>query len=219
MKTYPFLALALSVLLSACAFDNYDEPESVLEGRVVYDDQPLSVRQNAIQLELWQSGYAEREYIPVMVHQDGTFRAVLFDGDYKLVRRQNNGPWVNNPDTIFVTVKGNKALDVPVEPYYMISSASITRAGGTINATATVQQVAGGRAIERVVLVVGKNQFVDTRFNNGRTDVEGAAVTAGSPVTLSRTLGDLAGEPYVFARVGVKVVGVEELIYTTAQKI
>lgn len=43
------ILLALSIciaLLSACQYDNFDEPDSTLKGSVVYDGQAVGVRTN-----------------------------------------------------------------------------------------------------------------------------------------------------------------------------
>ncbi len=221
MKRLSYLTLALAALLSACEMDNYDEPESILQGRVVYEGQPVSVRQNGVQLELWQDGYQEKEHIPVHVHQDGTYRATLFDGEYKLVRKQNNGPWVNNPDTIRVQLNGSQTLDVPVVPYFIIKDASFTRNGASLTATFRVEQIVDDRDLERVTLFVGTGQFVDPNYNAGRVDLNASEIAdLNAPITLTLELpASLQDRAYFFARVGAKTAGVEEMIYTQSQKI
>src|SRR5688572_1675939 len=81
--------------------DNREAPGSWLSGRVVFEGQPVGVRSNAVQLELWEPRYKDQLYgkIPVHIDQDGTFKASLFDGNYKLNLLPNNGPWVNSSDT------------------------------------------------------------------------------------------------------------------------
>ena len=211
--------LTLVVLTTACEFDNYSPPESTLEGRVVYQNQPVQVRENAITLELWQDGYALRRDIPVHVRQDGTFSATLFEGDYKLVRKQNNGPWANDLDTIRISLRNPMSVDVPVNPFFVIQNATIQRAGTTLNAAFAVQQATAGRNLERVALYVGTTQFVDNRFNATRVErnVTNAAIGAN---TVSLDVASIAaGRDYVFARIGVKATGVEEMIYTPVEKI
>lgn len=221
MRRIAFLPLLLATSLAACEFDNYAPPESTLEGRVVYQGQPVQVRENAIQLELWQDGYALRSAIPVYVRQDGTFSAKLFNGDYKLVRKQNNGPWQNSSDTILVQLHDAQTVDVPVQPYFVIQNAAIQRSGNSLTATFGVQQLVPGRAVERIAVYVGSTQFVDSRYNAARTE---RAITGNSAVGASNSISvDLASvaqnRDYVFARVGVKTTGVEEMIYTPVQKI
>src|SRR4051812_34652244 len=108
MKSKVFLSIGIliCVLIAACTKDNYDPPKSMLSGQVVYQGQPVGVRSNGVQLELWQPGYQFFTKIPIYVDQDGTFSAALFDGNYKLTRLKGNGPWADNTDTINVVVKG-----------------------------------------------------------------------------------------------------------------
>lgn len=220
MKKLSYLALVLATSLTACEFDNFAPPESVLEGRLVYQGQPVSVRENAIQLELWQEGYALRDAIPVYVKQDGTFAAKLFDGKYKLVPKQNNGPWQSNADTIQVELRNSQTLDVPVSPYFIIENATIERSNATLTATFDVQQVIEGWQVERVALYVATTQFVDSKYSTAQVESTDVGAVLSGPTTLALELGDLAtSEAYVFARVGVKTVGVEEMIYTPVQKI
>lgn len=217
MNRFACLSLILVAALAACKMDNYPAPDAELTGRVVYNGEPISVRQNAIQLELWQDGFELRREIPVHLHQDGTFAARLFDGAYKLVLKEGNGPWRDNPDTLLVTLNGSQSVDVPVEPYFVINGASFSRDGTTLTATFQVDQVVDGSVLERVGLYVGASHFVDSRYSDARVE---QAVNAEDPpgsFTLTVDLGgSLSVEEQLFARVAVKTAGVEEMIYTPA---
>ncbi|WP_375446383.1 DUF3823 domain-containing protein [uncultured Fibrella sp.] len=221
MKAILFSLLAGTVLLASCAKDNYEPPKSTLTGRVIYDNQPVGVRTNGVQLELWQRGYQLFTKIPVQVSQEGTFSAALFDGDYKLVRLRGNGPWVDNTDTINVSVRGAATIDVPVQPYFVIRNPTIQRNGTSLTGSLTVGQVVTGRAVERVTMYVGTTQFVDVTNNVGSTNVATAALAdLSKSLPLSLTLpAAVSTRPYFYARIGVKTVGVAELIYSPVQKI
>lgn len=214
-------ALALLGIMSSCEKDNRTEPKSTLKGRVVHDGQPIGVRSNGVQLELWQPGYQLFTKIPVLINQDGTFSASLFDGNYKLVRLRGNGPWVNNTDTIQVELRGNQELDVPVEPYFTIKNDTYTKEAGKVSATFSVQQVVASARLERVNLYVGTTLITDPNNNGGNAEKPGAEITDFSkPVTLTANLSAaLAGREYVYARVGVKTAGVGEMIFGAPQKI
>lgn len=215
MNRFACLSLILVAPLAACEMDNYPAPDAELTGRVVYEGEPISVRQNAIQLELWQDGYELRREIPVNVHQDGTFAARLFDGVYKLVLKEGNGPWRNNRDTMVVTLSGSESVDVPVEPYFIISGESFTLDGTTLTAEFDVAEVVEGSALERVGLYVGSSHFVDSRYNETRVEQSGTLETSPGRFTLTLDLADaFADEEQLFARVGVKTAGVEEMLYT-----
>lgn len=221
MKAFLFSLLAGTVLLASCAKDNYEPPKSTLTGRVIYDNQPVGVRTNGVQLELWQKGYQLFTKIPVQVSQEGTFSASLFDGDYKLVRLRGNGPWVDNTDTIDVKVRGAATIDVPVQPYFVIRNPTIQRSGTSLTGSLTVGQVVTGRAVERVTMYVGTTQFVDVTNNVGSASVATAALAdLSKSLPLSLTLpATVSSRPYFYARIGVKTVGVAELIYSPVQKI
>src|SRR5688572_7366607 len=105
-----FVIGILVVFSAACKKDNYDAPKSWITGKVVYQNQPVGVRSNGVQLELWQPGFQTFSKIPVYISQDGTFSANVFDGDYKLTRLKGNGPWADNTDTIAVSVRGSAVV-------------------------------------------------------------------------------------------------------------
>ena len=79
------LATIAILLLASCEYDNYDMPNAILSGRVVYEGTPVGVRATATRLELWQGGYANRTKIDVNIAHDGTYSAALFNGRYKNV--------------------------------------------------------------------------------------------------------------------------------------
>lgn len=213
--------LALFLLTAGCEKDNYEPPASTLTGRVVYQGEPMGVRSNGVQLELWQPGYQQFEKIPVFVAQDGSFSASLFDGDYKLVLLRGNGPWEENTDTIDVQVSGATTVDVPVEPYYVIGDAGFSQSGGTVTANFRILEASASRPLESVTLFIGTTTIVDA--NNNAANLSKAAAdigNVGEPVTLSLELpAELAGRAYVFVRVGVKTTGVAEMLYSQVEKI
>lgn len=220
MKTILFGLLAATVLLTSCEKDNFAEPSASIKGRVVYENQPVGVRTNGVQLELWQPGYQLYTKIPVMVAQDGTFSATVFDGNYKLVRLRGNGPWVDNSDTINVSVKGSITVDVPVQPYFVIRNEKFQRSNNTLTASAQVSQVTAGRAIERVTFYVSSTQFVDINNNVGKVDKTGTALAdLSKPLDFSLPVPGVVAKSTCYGRIGVKTVGVAEMIYTPVQKI
>lgn len=221
IKAYIY-SLLLVVLAggSGCEKDNYEEPESLLTGRVVFEGQPIGVRSNGVQLELWQHGYAFFSKIRVFVAPDGTFSARLFDGDYKLTR-QNGGPWLNSPDSIDVQVRGNTVIDVPVTPYTFVKSATYQRNGTTITATANLQTVSTANPFESVRLYVFRTAMIDDVNQSARTITEASAIpNVNQPVVMNVTVPEaLANLEAVYVRVGVKTAGVNELAYSAPERI
>lgn len=221
MKKLFFLSMAALLILAGCKKDNKKEPDATITGRVVYQGQPLSVRSNGVQLELWQSGYAFFTKIPVYVTQDGAFSAKVFDGTYKLTRLKGNGPWADQTDTITVTVKGNATVDVPVDPYFLVKGESFSRSGSTINATFNLQRVNTTKNLELVKIYIGRTVLTDQNFNDANAQKLAAAITdLTQPVTLSVNVPTaLATSDYAYVRIGVKTVGVSEYVYSLPQKI
>jgi len=223
MKKYlNMLLLPAIVAVSSCGLDNYDAPESKLVGRVVYNGEPVGVRGTgeAVQLQLYQDGYELRDPIPVYVGQDGSFEAKLFDGEYKLVTRNNNGPWVNDRDTTVVNVKGTANVDIEVTPFYTLSNVQLSLSGSTANASFQINEVAGGLDIDYVMILVSKTSFVDDVSYTARVDINDAA--AGSTVTGSIDLtnnDDFKSGRALYARVGLRPVGKDQAIYSQVVKL
>jgi len=219
MRTKYAKMLLFPVLLAAggCGLDNYEAPESKLRGRVVYNGEPVGVRGTgeAVQLQLYQDGYELRNPIPVYVAQDGTFEATLFDGTYKLVTRDNNGPWENDRDTTVINLQGNASVDIAVRPFFTLSGVQLSLNGGNVSASFRIDEAAGGRAIDYALVLVGKTSFVDDVSYTERRQING--LTAGSTVTQTLDLANnadfKAGSP-LFARVAVRPVGKDQAIYS-----
>ena len=220
MKYLSIISLIFFALLMmiGCGKDNYEPPKSVLTGKVVYNNQSIGVRgtNSTVRLNLWQRGHELYTAIPVYVTQDGTFSALLFDGDYSLVTQSGNGPWATPQDTVKITVKGDTYVEYPVTPFYSISNENITLSGNTLTATFNVSQVTGTQALERAILVINKTAFVDENANIQRVD----RMNPGTgQITMSMTITEANLKNVVLnARVGVKIQG-REAIYTPVKNI
>lgn len=209
--------LFLVLVAASCNYDNFDPPQSMLEGRVVYQGEPLGLRSEGVQLELWQPGYELFQKIPLHVDQDGSFSASLFDGDYKLTLLRGNGPWLDQTDSIDVQVRGGKILDVEVQPYYTLSSPQFSRNSGQISTSVQVNSVNPTRAVELVAIYVGRTAILDAVRNEANLVISGEELDLSSPIDLNINLpASLSGRD-VYVRVGVKTAGVQELLYSTVQ--
>jgi hypothetical protein len=220
----PYILLTFSsffiLLLPACEKDNIKEPGSVLTGRVLYQGQPVGLRSSGVQFELWQSGYQLYSKIPLTIAQDGTFSALLFDGNYKLVRTPGAGPWADNSDTINVLLKGTTDVDVPVQPYFLIKNVAFEKNGSAVKATFAIEKNTSAKTLELARLFIGPNVIVDQNNNSATAQALAGAITIGQPVTISVNIpSGIANETFIFARVGVKTTGVAELLYTEPQMI
>lgn len=220
-KAYTSALFIAAALLSACAKDNFTAPQSQLTGRVVYQGQPVGVRSGGVQFELWQHGFQLFTKIPLNIKQDGTFSAVLFDGDYKLVRAKGAGPWLDNPDSIDVKVNGTATVDVPIEPFFIIKNESFEKTATTVKGTFTIQNINASKTIELARMYIGPNLILDQNNNAANAQLPGSALTnLSQPLTLTVNIpASIANDNFIFARIGVKTIGVAELLYTIPQKI
>lgn len=235
------IIVASVTCLFSCTKDNFKKPTSIISGRVIYQNNPIGVRTNSVQLELWQSGFQLYSKVAINVNQDGTFSAEIFDGNYKLTRLKGNGPWMDNTDTINVQLKGAATVDVPVMPYYTIQNEVFTfnKVDTTVSTTFNVTQVVAGKLIEKISLSMGLTQFVDltNQIPIANNDFNPPANTTlpitltlsvnpdrypdipgNSRVELRRQLAIALTQKYGYLRVGVKTVGVTERIYSTIKK-
>lgn len=223
MKTKYILTLiaAASLFFAACKHDNFVEPKATLSGRLLYNGEQTAVRNNAVQLELWQDGFALRAPINVNVAQDGTFSASLFDGTYKLTRK-GNAPWLQqSTDTIVVQVKGQTKVDVPVTPYFTIKNTNINIANNTVTANFVVDKVvATGNNLQNVKLYLGSSILTDEVRAELRADANVATIVLGANSTITATVpASLRTLTHVFARIGVKSSATGEYNYSQVQKI
>ncbi|SDD33747.1 DUF3823 domain-containing protein [Niabella drilacis] len=223
--------LCLTLVMASCAKDNYAPPSSAFTGRIVYQGTPLGTEDGQVYFELWQPGFGKSGSINVAVAQDGSYSAMLFNGSYKLVLPGGQGAFMGKnlsngiPDTLQLDISGNKSLDLEVTPYYMIRNQQITASGKTITATCALEKIitdANAKNIERVSLYINKTQFVaasDTR-KIANADLGGGAITDMNNISLSVAVPDIQPtQNYVFARIGVKIAGVEDMLYGPLQKI
>ena len=230
MKLRLIIALGvISGFLASCGYDNFDEPASKLEGKLVYKGEAINVSYNDVTFQLWEPGWQKKGEINVSVNQDGTYGAMLFDANYKLVIPKNQGPFMSltnaetKSDTILVNLNGSKVMDIEVMPYYMIRTPLFTVAGREVTGTFKVEKIitdANAKDVERVNLYVNKTQFVDFRSNVASAELAGTSVTAGNTITLKATVPALTPtQNYVFARIGLKIAGVEDMIFSPVVKV
>lgn len=224
-----FAIVLLAGGLFSCEYDNYEEPKSQLSGTIHYQGDPINVAYNEVGFQLWEEGWELDYPIDVAVAQDGTYSALLFKGTYKLIIDENQGPFRNIPnpetgsDSILVELKGDTELDIEVEPYYMIRNAQYNVSGGEVSASFSLEQIITGedaRNVEAVNLSVNKRQFVDNRNNLENTVLGGGDIADMSNISMTVNVPDMTpSQDYVFARIGVKIAGVEDLLFSEVVKL
>ncbi|MEJ7828019.1 MAG: DUF3823 domain-containing protein, partial [Segetibacter sp.] len=126
IKLHYIFLFVLTIAVISCKKDNYEEPTSRLQGKVVYKGEPLQLEYNQVPFEIYQPGFGKSGPINGVFTPEGTYSQILFDGNYKFVVRNGQGPFIwkqttsNTPDTVAITVNGSQTLDFEVEPYYMV---------------------------------------------------------------------------------------------------
>lgn len=211
--------LACTWLMQGCGLDNYDEPGASLTGRVAYRGEALQLRHGSVKFDLEQDDYELGDKIEVAIGQDGTFSARLFPGRYRLVPRPGNGPWTDDYEAVEFTIKGSKQLDFEVTPYYLLRDVAIILSGNTLRGACSVEDIARSNAIEAMTLFVGKTRFVDDRGGRSVATAAFEQPAAGANSVILH-IGELLGKyPGLYARIGLKIQGVDERIYTEVVKI
>lgn len=221
MKNYIiYILLGTALVFGACEYDNYEEPQAILYGQVVYDGQAVGVRTNGPQLELWQDGYELSKNIPIFIAQDGTYSVSLFDGEYKLVRKAG-APWLAElSDTIIVNVNGHTEFDVPVTPYFSLHDETYQAGNNTVSVTFNIDQVVDAAAIQEVNLYLGYSVLTDQNKNEHIAGADISNITLGGQNNIQATIPEhLQDEEYLFVRVGVRSNMSGEFSYTEVQKL
>tara|TARA_R110002049_G_scaffold75450_3_gene194054 strand:- start:2561 stop:3253 length:693 start_codon:yes stop_codon:yes gene_type:complete len=225
-KFYIFIFSAL-LLVTSCSLDNFDEPNAMFSGNIVYNGEAIPVARNQVRFQLWQPGYELDAPIDVAIAQDGSFSSRLFTGNYELSFVPGQGPFRTPSDPLIFELTADKAMDIEVTPYHMIRNPQFSHNTGTINASCTVEQIITGadaKAVERVTLIINRTLFVDANSGGeGSIAQEDAAdISNLNSLSMSVTIPTDPKKPdqnYVFARIGVKIAGVEDMIYTQVEKI
>lgn len=225
------IIIALLLAIMGCKKDNYDAPSAKLSGHLTYQGENVNVEYNQVPFQLYQPGFGKTGAINGTFDQDGAYSALLFNGNYKFTIAANQGPFLwkelgnGKRDTLAITVSGDQTLDIEVIPFYMIRQATFTAAAGKVNSTFNIEKVvtdSNAKDIESVSLYINKTQFVSGNSDNNiaRTDLAGSAITSLNNINLNVTIPTLIPtQNYVFARVGIKIAGVEDMIFTPVAKV
>lgn len=224
MKTLSYFSvIALLVSVTACTKkDNYSPPEAALTGAILYNGDSVYVEHDRVPYQIFQYGFGKLGPIVQQFTQSGTINSLLFDGEYKFIVPNGQGPFLwpktsaGNPDTVVITMKGSQSINLNVTPYYMIRNANLSASGGNVSATFGVEKIitdANAKDIERVTLYLNRTQFVSGANNIAQVSRNGADITDPNNISLSVAIPSLT-QSFVFARVGLKVAGVEDMIFS-----
>lgn len=232
MKIQQLTWLLPVIFFAACSlnnFDNYDKPEITLRGALHYQGDSVRVSYNNVTFELWQGGFGEESPIDVTIDQNGSYSAALFEGDYRLVVPPGQGPFISSSigedgsDTLRVELRGDQQLDIEIQPYFMIRNPQFSVSGNTVSANFGIEQIVTGdnaRDVEFAELYISKTRYVDTRTSIGSSAIAGSDISDMSGISLNTEVpGMTPTQDYVFARIGVKITAVEDMIFSPIQRI
>lgn len=227
-KFHYIILLALGIAFMSCEKDNYESPSALLTGHLVYQGTPLQLQYDRVSYELYQEGFGKTGPISSTFTSEGAFSHLLFDGTYKMVVPDGQGPFVwgeaaDMPDTLIITLNGSTNMDIEVVPYWMVRNPQLSASSGKVTGTFGLEQIitdANAKSIENATLYVGKTLFAGPEATVAFDVIEGSAITDVNNVSLSTTVPELIPtQDYVFARIGVKIAGVDDMIFSPVQKI
>lgn len=229
IKIHHIILLACFASIISCKKDNYDAPSSTLSGKLVYNGEGFGLEKDQVPFQLFEYGFGKVGPIGSSFTQEGTYSAVLFDGQYKLIVPNGQGPFLwkqtaaGNPDSMVINLNGSQVLDLEVVPFYMIRNSQIAGTGGNVNATFKIEKIitdANAKDIENVTLYVNKTQFVSPANNIATAEIDGPGIIDPNNIALTVAVPSITpAQNYVFARIGLKMAGVEDRIFSPLVKV
>lgn len=223
------LLLMFGTLVFACSPDNFDEPKSQLYGRLHFQEDSIYLEHGSVSYELYQDGFGKTGPISSFFTSSGEFSHLLFNGTYKMVVPNGQGPFLwddsdnDKADTVFINVEGNTTLDIEVTPFWIINEPAFSYSSGGVNATFGLEQIvmdSRAREVERVTLFLSKTVFANTRTNVKTQEISGGDIADYNNITLSAEVPELVPtQNYIFASLGVKFVGIDDLLFSPTRKI
>ena len=222
------LTSASIVLIASCSkeLDNRKYPQSRISGSFLYNGQPVTIMgtasdaggSNMLQLTQNDPSRFIAGNIRMFAKGDGTFTILTYDGDYTLNVTPGKGPWQQPPAATF-TLKGEAKVDFNVTPYYWMSDYKSTFVDSVFTATFKLEKIVPTANLERVVIYFGTTIITDITSKQAERVIPG--IVPGN-VTVSFNLKNLTTAEKVtlrntgttYASVGVKTVGVSDLLYS-----
>jgi hypothetical protein len=129
-------------------------------------------------LQLYQPGFGLYTAVNVAINQNGTFNAVMFDGDYRLINASGTTqPWVLRTDTLKFSLNGSANLDYEVTPYFIINDEAYTKSGTNITANCKLQKVATTATLQSATLYISRTAICNENYNEGKQQLNASAIT------------------------------------------
>src|SRR5690606_36496832 len=161
--------------------------------------------------------------------QDGKYSMLLFDGEYKFTIPNGQGPFLwkktpsGTPDSLTIDLRGAQTVDIEVTPYYMVRNPQLSASGQTVSGSFGLDKIIDGtegRDVERVNLYVNKALLFSRANNIATFSLDRSEITDLNNINLQVLVPAMTpSQNYVFARIGVKLAGVEDMIFSQIEKI
>lgn len=213
------VAVISMLLMVGCSLDNYEEPSSILTGKVAFNGNSVGLSHGKVSFNLYQEGYGKRGPIPVYLAYDGSFSAMLFDGAYRLEIIDNNGPWNNDIQPMDIIVNGDTDIEIDVTPYYFLTDVSIVLNGNEVRSLCNVREVSPERKLRQLFLCVGPTRFISDQSYSYVARRNLMPVNLGGN-SISVDISDIISEyDMLYARLGLQMEGLQECIYSDVIRI
>ncbi|QGY47571.1 DUF3823 domain-containing protein [Maribellus comscasis] len=217
IKIYLLVIIAISLIFTGCEIDNYNEPNVFLTGSIVYNGEPLNLSNNEVTLQILEEGWELETPNYAYVNQTGEYSFLTFKGSYTLQFASGQGPFKPNQESISVELDGDKVVNYEVTPYYLVRSANFSTSGQNVAATFEAAKIItdASNTIQTVYLYVSKTSFVDKNTAIATATLSGGNITNENSISLNVDYPTLVpDQDYIFARVGIKISGVEDMIFS-----
>ncbi len=210
-----WLFMLTVVVFGACKKDNYAPPSSYITGKLTYNGKAVPFKLADVQVDFFQYGYkGGLGALNTRIQQDGSYSNALYDGDYKMAFRQGVAPFVDRPDTVSVSVKGNTTLDLAVTPFFWIDEPTYAISGTNVTATVNITKVVSTKNLESVSILVGSTQFTDFTNNLSKTTYTAASITNLAAVPVTASLTALGTQKFFYVRISAKTTGLTAQNYS-----
>ena len=229
------LFVAMGLLFTSCALDNYDKPSVILKGALLYNNADTvfvqqstgnNVDQASVYFNLYEPGWQKTNSTPIRVIVDaaGTYSSLLFPATYKLVI-PTNGPYLPIADTTVVKLTSDQTLNIAVTPYYLIRNfaPTLSASDSIVTVNFKIDQIVTGvnaKSIGAAYLYINRTAIVDGGNNLVSANIGGGSITNLSNVVLKAKIPNLAkiggigiptNQKQFFVRIGVRINGSTEV--------
>jgi hypothetical protein len=230
---YILLFSLCAFLFASCAKDNYDAPGTLFNGALTYKGDTIRLQRGQVYFQLFEPGWQKdmkSNPINVSIGQNGVFSAMLFNATYKMVLPVGKGPYLPQ-DTTTLVLTGSKTMNIEVTPYYMIRNVAFSSSGRTVTGSCSVEQIVTGanaKNVESVNLYISTTSIVDAGACYDKpvagdiSNLSSISMSYNVPVfsTVDPTkYTPIADQNYVYARIGLKIQGVGDMIYSPVVKV